>query len=66
MPVRLKKLIGAFGLIALLVVYSLAAMRFAVAFVLDQHGLVQAIYFIAAGVAWIPLAMILIRWMHRS
>lgn len=65
MSVRVKKLIGAFALIALLVVYSLAAMRLAVAYVVDQHGLVQAVYFIIAGVAWIPAAMALIRWMHR-
>ena len=65
MQIRTRKFIGMLGLLALLFVYSLAAMRFAVAFVLDKHALLQGVYFVAAGVLWLPPAMILVRWMQR-
>lgn len=65
MTVRTRKLIGTFALVGLLIVYSLLAMRLAVAYVLDQHGAVQTLYFVAAGFAWLPPAMALVRWMQR-
>lgn len=65
MTIRTRKLIGTFALVGLLIVYSLLAMRLAVAYVLDQHGVVQILYFVAAGVAWLPPAMLLVKWMQR-
>lgn len=65
MNIRKRKLIGAISLIVLLIVYSLAAMRFAVAYILDQHAVVHAIYFILAGVAWMPPAVMLVKWMQK-
>lgn len=65
MNIRTRKLIGAFALIGLLVVYSLAVMMLAVYAVLDQHVIVHAVYFIAAGLLWLPPAMVLVRWMQR-
>lgn len=53
------------ALVALIIVYCLGAMLVAVHYVLDKHGVVQAGYFIAAGLLWLPPAMILIKWMQR-
>ena len=53
------------ALLALIVIYSLAAMRFAVAYVLDLHAALQGLYFVIAGLAWLPPAMLLVRWMQR-
>ena len=65
MSIRTRKFIGAVALVALILFYCLAAMRFAVAYVLDMHGIVQGLYFALAGVLWLPPAMLLIRWMQR-
>ncbi len=65
MKIRTRKFIGMFGLLGLLVIYSLAAMRFAVAYVLDLHALLQGVFFVVAGLLWLPPAMLLIRWMQR-
>ena len=63
--IRTRKLIGTFLLLALIVVYSLIAMLFAVHFVLDLHSAIQVAYFVAAGLLWLPPAMVLVRWMQR-
>ncbi len=65
MNIRTRKFIGMFGLLGLLLVYSLAVMRFAVAYVLDLHGVLQGLFFVVGGVLWLPPAMMLIKWMQR-
>ena len=65
MNIRTRKFIGMLGLLGLLLVYCLAAMRFAVAYVLDLHALFQGAYFVIAGLLWLPPAMMLIKWMQR-
>lgn len=65
MNIRTRKFIGMFGLLGLLLVYCLAAMRFAVAYVLELHAFFQGIYFVIAGLLWLPPAMMLIKWMQR-
>ena len=65
MPIRLRKLIGAVVLIALVVVWSLIAMALAQLPVIKANKLVEAIYFVIAGLGWVLPAMPLIRWMSR-
>lgn len=65
MNIRARKFIGLFALLALIFVYCLAAMLVAVHYVLDQHGVVQAVYFVIGGLLWLPPAMMLIKWMQR-
>ena len=65
MNIRARKFVGMLGLLGLLLVYCLAAMRFAVAYILDLHALFQGVYFVIAGLLWLPPAMMLIKWMQR-
>lgn len=65
MPIRLRKFIGAFALIALVVVWSLLAMALAQLPVIKANGFVEAIYYVVAGLGWVLPAMPLIRWMSR-
>ncbi len=65
MPIRLRKLIGAVLLIALVVVWSLTAMALAQLPVIKANKFVEAIYFVIAGLGWVLPAMPLIRWMSR-
>jgi hypothetical protein len=63
MSARLRKLIGLFGVLAFLLLYVGAVARLA-AFVPD-HGLWQAVFYIAAGVLWGVPILPLISWMNR-
>jgi hypothetical protein len=65
MPIRLRKFIGAFLLIALVVCWSLLAMALAQFPVIKGNKLVEWLYFVVAGLGWVLPAMPLIRWMSR-
>jgi hypothetical protein len=66
MPIRLRKLIGAVALIVLVTVWSLASMAVAQFPVIKANGVIEAIYFVVAGLAWVFPAMPLIRWMSKA
>jgi hypothetical protein len=65
MSIRTRKLIGAFGLFALVTVWSLLAMALAQSVLTDINGLVAVIYYVVAGLGWVLPAMLLVRWMAR-
>jgi hypothetical protein len=65
MTMRTRKLIGAFGLLALMMVWALIAMALAQSVLTDINGFVAAIYYVAAGLGWVLPAMPLISWMSR-
>jgi hypothetical protein len=65
MPIRLRKLIGAVALIVLVLCWSLVAMALAQLPVIKAHGLIEAIYYVVAGLGWVLPAMPLIKWMSR-
>jgi uncharacterized protein DUF2842 len=63
MPIRLRKLIGGIVLIALVVGWALLAMALAQLPVIKANAVVEAIYYVLAGLAWLLLAMPLVKWM---
>jgi hypothetical protein len=65
MPIRTRKLIGAFGLLALVIVWALIAMALAQSVLTDINGFVAAIYYVVAGLGWVLPAMPLISWMAK-
>jgi hypothetical protein len=65
MPVRLRKFIGAILLITLVVTWALVAMALAQAPVIKANGVIEVIYYVVAGIAWVLPAMPLVRWMSR-
>ena len=66
MPKRIRKLIGAFAMVAFVIVYALVAMALAQARALqDANTLVQTLAYIVLGLAWIFPLMPLITWMER-
>ena len=65
MPVRLKKLIGTFMLIALVVIYALVATTVAVARLGESSAWVHLAYFLFTGVLWVVPAMGIISWMNK-
>jgi glucose dehydrogenase len=65
MTIRTRKLIGTAATVAFLIVYCLIAMVIGNAALVKLGGLGQALYFILAGLAWLPPAMLLVRWMQK-
>jgi len=65
MTIRVRKLIGTFALFALAVTWSLVAMALAQSVLIDINGFVAAIYYVVAGLGWVPPAMLLVKWMVR-
>ena len=65
MPLRLRKFIGAILLITLVVAWALVAMALAQAPAIKANGLIEVIYYVVAGLAWVLPAMPLVRWMSR-
>jgi Protein of unknown function (DUF2842) len=63
---RLKKLIGTLLLVALVVVYALAATTFATYRLAEASALVHLAFFALSGMIWVLPAMWLISWMERK
>ena len=63
MPIRLKKLIGMFLLVALVIIYALVASIFAVARLSESGPLVQFLFFLLSGLFWVLPAMGIIKWL---
>ncbi len=63
MPIRIKKLIGTFLLLALVIIYALLATMIAVAQLAESHWLTHLAFFAISGLLWILPAMVIIKWM---
>ena len=63
MPIRLKKLIGMFLLVALVIIDALVASIFAVARLSESSALVQFLFFLLSGLLWVLPAMGIIKWL---
>ena len=63
MPIRIRKLVGGIALIVLVVGWALLAMALAQLPVIKANAIVEAIYYVVAGLGWVLPAMPLIKWM---
>ena len=65
MTIRTRKFIGTIALLLLVVVWSLMGMTIAQTPWLANSGLLQAIFYVVAGLGWVLPAMPIISWMAR-
>jgi hypothetical protein len=65
MTIRTRKFFGTIALLMLVVVWSLMGMTLAQTPWLANSGLLQAIFYIVAGLGWVLPAMPIISWMAR-
>ena len=65
MPIRLRKLLGALALILLITIWALLAMAVAQFPAIKANAVIEALYYVVAGLAWVLPAMPLVRWMSR-
>jgi hypothetical protein len=66
MPMRLRKLIGAVALFALVIVWALLAMAVAQFPAIRDNPLLSVVYYVIAGLGWIVPAMPLVSWMSAA
>jgi hypothetical protein len=65
MTLRNRKLTGAFGLLALVMIWSLLAMALAQSILTNINGFVATLYYVVAGLGWVLPAMMLVKWMAK-
>jgi hypothetical protein len=65
MTIRTRKFLGTIALLLLVAVWSLMGMTVAQMPWLADSGLLQAIYYVVAGIGWVLPAMPIISWMAR-
>jgi hypothetical protein len=65
MTIRTRKFFGTIALLLLVVVWSLVGMTLAQTPWLANSGLLQAIFYVVAGIGWVLPAMPIISWMAR-
>ena len=65
MAIRTRKLLGTNFLLILVVVWSLLGMTIAQTPWLANSGLLQAIFYVVAGLGWVLPAMPIVSWMSR-
>jgi uncharacterized protein DUF2842 len=66
MGIRSRKLVGTLAMIAFVIVYALAAMALAQGRITEAPGWLQTILYALIGLAWLPPAMVIIRWMETG
>ena len=60
----IRRFVGSIALVAFLVIYVFFAVAVGDVIVATKSGWVQFAYFVVAGVAWVPPAGLLIKWMY--
>lgn len=65
MSSSLRKLVGTVVLVTMVPVYAMFAMLVAVAILPGVNFWLQLVYYIVAGLLWVPPAGLLIKWMVR-
>jgi hypothetical protein len=65
MRIRTRKFFGTVALLLLVVVWSLMGMTVAQTPWLANSGLLQAVFYVVAGIGWVLPAMPIVSWMSR-
>jgi hypothetical protein len=65
MPIRTRKFLGTIALLALVAIWSLTGMAVAQMPWLAASGLLQAMFYVVAGLGWVLPAMPIVSWMSR-
>lgn len=62
---RTRKAIGTLGTVAFLIVYALLAMAVGGMAVVGRGLILELPFYILAGTLWLPVSMLIIRWMAK-
>ena len=65
MKIRQRKMIGIAATIVILAVYALVAMAIGGKCIVGLGTFVELPAFVILGIGWLPVIMVLVRWMSR-
>ena len=65
MKIRTRKLIGTIATVLYLLIYCLIAMAVGGRMVVGYGIVAELPFYIIAGIAWLPIEMIIIKWMSK-
>lgn len=65
MTMRTRKFLGTIALLLLAMIWSLMGMAVAQMPFLAESGILQAIFYVVAGMGWVLPAMPIVSWMSR-
>ncbi len=65
MTLRQRKFIGMVAIVAFLIVYCLIAMAIGGMVAVGLPLPLEIGFFVLAGIGWLPVVMVIIRWMSR-
>jgi Protein of unknown function (DUF2842) len=65
MKLRTRKFIGTFGTVFYMIVYALVIMAIGGNFIVGHGAMIELPFYILAGLGWLPIAMMIIRWMSK-
>ncbi|MFN3172789.1 MAG: DUF2842 domain-containing protein [Hyphomicrobiales bacterium] len=65
LPIRTRKLIGTFILLAFIIVYAFVTMMLGLWVLKDAAGWQEALFYAITGCLWAFPAMIILRWMMK-
>jgi hypothetical protein len=65
MTLRQRKFLGMLAIVGFLIVYCLVAMAIGGIVFVGSGVIIETVYFVIAGIAWLPVTMFIIRWMSK-
>ncbi len=65
MKIRTRKAIGIILSVSFLTIYSLVAMAFGGVFIVGKGQIAEILFYVIAGLAWLPIEMVIITWMSK-
>lgn len=65
MTIRTRKFLGTIALLLLALIWSLMGMAVAQMPFLAESGILQAVFYVVAGMGWVLPAMPIVSWMSR-
>jgi Protein of unknown function (DUF2842) len=65
MKLRTRKLLGTIYTIVFMVIYALILMAVGGIFIIGRGLMLELPFYILAGFGWLPVAMLIIRWMSK-
>jgi hypothetical protein len=61
-----RSFIGTVVFVLYLAIYALIAMAVGARYLAEAHGAAQFIFYVVAGLAWVPGAMLIVSWMAKA
>jgi uncharacterized membrane protein len=65
MKLRTRKLLGTIYTIAFMIVYALILMAIGGIFIIGRGLMFELPFYVLGGFGWLPVAMVIIRWMSK-